>query len=91
MVALFNANYDSWKEVCQERERYEAAKKDAASWQQQYGPWERSCVSWEEPYPNSSWGLSIVRRILEKLDGEVGVESKCGHGSEFFFTLTAAE
>jgi GAF domain-containing protein len=35
-------------------------------------------------------GLSIVRRIVERLDGEVGVESTPGQGSEFFFTLPSA-
>jgi len=35
-------------------------------------------------------GLSIVRRIAERLDGEVGVESAIGQGSTFFFTLPAA-
>jgi two-component system sensor histidine kinase/response regulator len=34
-------------------------------------------------------GLSIVRRIVEKLGGQVGVESKVGQGSTFFFTLPA--
>lgn len=34
-------------------------------------------------------GLSIVRRIVEKLGGEVGVESEPGHGSLFYFTLPA--
>jgi signal transduction histidine kinase len=32
-------------------------------------------------------GLSIVRRIIEKLGGQAGVESEVGSGSIFFFTL----
>ena len=32
-------------------------------------------------------GLSIVRRILEKLHGEAGVESTLGEGSTFYFVL----
>lgn len=35
-------------------------------------------------------GLSIVRRIVEKLGGQVGVESEVGAGSVFWFTLPAA-
>jgi PAS domain S-box-containing protein len=35
-------------------------------------------------------GLSIVRCIVEKLGGQVGVESEIGHGSVFSFTLPAA-
>jgi PAS domain S-box-containing protein len=36
-------------------------------------------------------GLSIVRRIVEKLDGRMGVESDPDRGSEFWFTLPAAK
>jgi len=35
-------------------------------------------------------GLSIVRRIVERLDGEVGVVSEVGQGSTFYFTLPRA-
>lgn len=34
-------------------------------------------------------GLSIVQRIVEKLQGDVGVESEVGQGSTFYFTLPA--
>ena len=35
-------------------------------------------------------GLSIVRRIIEKMGGQVGVDSEVGRGSVFYFTLPAA-
>ncbi len=35
-------------------------------------------------------GLSIVRRIVERLGGEVGVESQVGRGSTFAFSLPVA-
>ncbi|WKZ37436.1 MAG: ATP-binding protein [Anaerolineales bacterium] len=43
------------------------------------------------PAPNSGngLGLSIVRRIIEKLGGQTGCESQPGRGSLFFFTLQA--
>jgi signal transduction histidine kinase len=36
-------------------------------------------------------GLSIVRRIVEKLNGKVGVESEIGKGSRFYFELPLSE
>ena len=36
-------------------------------------------------------GLSIVQRIVDKMDGQAGVESEAGQGSTFFFTLPAAD
>lgn len=36
-------------------------------------------------------GLSIVRRIMDKLGGQFGVESTIGQGSVFYFTLPQAE
>ena len=36
-------------------------------------------------------GLSIARRIVEKLGGQVGLTSQLGEGSTFYFTLPAAQ
>jgi signal transduction histidine kinase len=36
-------------------------------------------------------GLSLVRRIVEKLGGQIGVESQVGQGSLFYFILPVAE
>jgi signal transduction histidine kinase len=35
-------------------------------------------------------GLSIVKRIVQRLGGEVGGENELGQGSKFYFTLPAA-
>jgi signal transduction histidine kinase len=41
--------------------------------------------------PEYEMGLALARRIIEKLGGEVGVESRVGEGSLFFFTLPLAK
>lgn len=44
----------------------------------------------EQYRPGHGLGLSIVRHIIEKLGGKVGVESKAGKGSLFYFILPAS-
>lgn len=41
----------------------------------------------ETPVRGHGLGLSIVKRIVERLNGEVGVQSEPGEGSVFSFTL----
>jgi len=41
----------------------------------------------KEVYKGSGLGLSICRKIVEKHHGSIGVESKQGRGSNFYFTL----
>jgi signal transduction histidine kinase len=46
---------------------------------------------WEQPRgQGQGLGLSIVQQIVERLDGQVGVESEEGRGSVFSFSLLQA-
>ena len=40
--------------------------------------------------PEYGLGLVLAQRVVEKLGGQVGVESEVGQGSLFFFTLPPA-
>ena len=44
-------------------------------------------VSDKRPYQGSGLGLSISKAYVELLGGKIGVESKFGEGSKFYFTL----
>jgi signal transduction histidine kinase len=42
-------------------------------------------------YPGTGIGLSLCRRIIENMGGEIWVESELGQGAHFYFTVPVAE
>ena len=44
----------------------------------------------EEKFPGTGIGLALVRKGVERMGGDIGVESKLGHGSRFWIDLKGA-